>query len=78
LFNSKILFYFVLEEGNIYTFGCNSESQLGLGRDATDSFYNFPQKISEIESQPWQTLSAGAGQSCALSSFKHFLNFLLI
>lgn len=54
-------------KGNIYTFGCNSESQLGLGRDATDAFYNFPQRITDIEPQDWHALSAGAGQSCALT-----------
>jgi X-linked retinitis pigmentosa GTPase regulator len=53
------------ESGYIYSFGCNSESQLGLNR--SDSFYNTPQKISSIPSLNWKILSAGAGQSCALS-----------
>ena len=66
----KILFIFCnrLEKGNLYSFGCNSESQLGLGEKAADSFYNLPQKIESIESQEWSMISAGAGQSMALSS----------
>jgi len=56
------------EEGNIYAFGCNSESQLGLGDKANDSFYSSPQRIKSLEAQDWLMLSAGAGHSCALSS----------
>ena len=55
------------ESGNVYTFGCNSESQLGLGENANDSFYNSPQRLRSLEQQEWRALAAGSGHSCALS-----------
>ena len=55
----------IKESGYIYSFGCNSESQLGLSK--TESFYNTPQKINSLPSLNWRMLSAGAGHSCALA-----------
>lgn len=51
----------------MYSFGCNSESQLGLGESFSASFYSSPQQIESVKAQEWVMLSAGAGQSCALS-----------
>jgi alpha-tubulin suppressor-like RCC1 family protein len=57
-----------IAKGNLYSFGCNSESQLGLGDEKMDSFYNTPQKIESAEPQEWAMISAGSGHSFALSS----------
>jgi len=55
------------EKGSLYAFGCNSESQLGLGDTKNTSFFNSPQRIEGIGNHYWKALSAGAGQSCALT-----------
>lgn len=55
------------ERGNLYSFGCNSDGQLGLGDDATKSFYSLPVKIESIDSDDWLMIAAGSSQSAALS-----------
>jgi len=55
------------ETGILYSFGCNSESQLGLGDTKNTSFYNSPQRIELVGNHYWKAVSAGAGQSCALT-----------
>ena len=39
----------------------------GLGEGNNSSFYNSPQKIESLKPQAWRQLSAGAGQSFALT-----------
>jgi alpha-tubulin suppressor-like RCC1 family protein len=55
-------------EGNIYSFGSNSDFQLGLGSRATESFYSTPQRIQTIDNEDWVMVAAGSSHSCALSS----------
>ncbi|CAF0890695.1 unnamed protein product [Brachionus calyciflorus] len=55
------------EKGNIYTFGSNSEGQLGLGEDFQESFANTPRIVERLDPQDWVMLAAGSSHSCALS-----------
>jgi len=53
------------EKGNLYSWGCNSTYQLGIGGNASHSV-NLPKKIV-IESKKWKMLAAGGDQSFALA-----------
>lgn len=65
--------WFIQGNGNLYSFGSNSESQLGLGENTISQHFNVPQKIP-IEFHEWKMLDAGAAHSCALTSnYKHFI-----
>lgn len=60
--------HLIIEKGNIYTFGSNSEGQLGIGDNFQNSYANVPQKVEKLDSHEWLMLAAGSGHSVALSS----------
>ncbi len=56
------------EKGNLYSFGCNSDGQLGLGNESSKSFYSQPVQIESVYHKDWLIIAAGSSQSAALTS----------
>ena len=54
----------VPESGNIYTFGANSEGQLGV-EGVTES--NVPKHVKTLDPTPYKMLAAGCDHSMALT-----------
>lgn len=55
---------FCAEEGNIYSFGSNSEGQLGIA-DAPDQY--APRHVVSLEPANYKMLTAGSDSSMALT-----------
>ena len=70
-----VFFLFTTDSGHIYSFGSNSEGQLGI-KDVSD--LHLPKCIESLESAEYKMLAAGSDSSVALTGIKCELFILRI